>query len=422
MLDRCQRVREAASAIAGRWPTPPRVGIILGSGLGGFAKQIDAAARIPYQDIPHFPRATALGHTGHLVCGDLAGTPIVAMEGRCHAYEGYSQAQITLPVRVMKELGIELLILSNASGGLNPLYAQGEVVIVTDHINLMLDGPLVGPHDDELGPRHADMSRPYDAELIDGALEIARREKFAAHRGVYVGVKGPNLETRAEYRMLRFLGADVVGMSTVPEAIVAAQLGLRTLALATVTNVCRPDALRPACGGYRRGRAIGRAKAAHDRPGHRARVCRGQPCSQREERAMRDATTLAAHERERLIVAALAARERAYAPYSGFIVGAALLAADGQIVTGANVENASYGLAICAERIALDTAVAGGRREFQALAVATAGGLAPCGACRQVLAEFCDDLLILLVDAGQPGGVRGARLAQLLPDCFRLES
>jgi purine-nucleoside phosphorylase len=243
MLDP-SNVRDAAAAITTRWPTLPRVGLVLGSGLGRCAEEIDAAARISYRDIPYFPRATALGHKGCLLCGDLVGTPIVAMEGRCHAYEGYSQAEITLPIRVMKELGVRLLILSNASGGLNPLYAQGDVVVVADHINLMFDGPLTVPCDP--GERFVDMSRPYDAELIDRALGIARREKFAAHRGVYVGVKGPNLETRAEYRMLRLLGADVVGMSTVPEAIVAAQLGLRTLGLATVTNVCRPDALRPA--------------------------------------------------------------------------------------------------------------------------------------------------------------------------------
>ena len=165
------------------------------------------------------------------------------MEGRCHAYEGYSQAEITLPVRVMHALGVQLLIVSNASGGMNPRYRQGDIVVIDDHINLTYASPLVGPHDNALGPRFPDMSRPYDAALADRAMEIARRENFPAHRGIYVGVKGPNLETRAEYRLYRQIGGDVIGMSTVPEVIVAAQLGLRVLGLATVTNVCLPDAL-----------------------------------------------------------------------------------------------------------------------------------------------------------------------------------
>lgn len=247
-MNAIELVEVAAEFVAARWATRPRVGIILGSGLGHFAERITADERIAYGDIPHFPRTTALAHRGHLVCGHLCGVPVIAMEGRCHGYEGYSLAEITLPVRVMHRLGIEVLIVSNASGGMNPRYAQGDIVVIDDHINLMFGSPLVGPHVDAWGERFPDLSRPYDAALVERALRIARLENFTAHRGVYVGVKGPNLETRAEYRFFRAIGGDVVGMSTVPEVIVAAQLGLRVLGLATVTNVCLPDALGTATG------------------------------------------------------------------------------------------------------------------------------------------------------------------------------
>ncbi len=247
-MNAIEMIDAAADFVAARWPTQPRVGIILGSGLGHFSAHISADERIAYCDIPHFPRTTALAHSGHLVCGRLGGVPVVAMEGRCHGYEGYSLAEITLPVRVMHRLGIEVLIVSNACGGMNPRYAQGDIMVIDDHINLMFGSPLVGRHVDAWGERFPDMSRPYDSALVERALEIARQENFAAHRGVYVGVKGPNLETRAEYRFFRAIGGDVVGMSTVPEVIVAAQLGLRVLGLATVTNVCLPDALGTATG------------------------------------------------------------------------------------------------------------------------------------------------------------------------------
>ncbi|MBI2824966.1 MAG: purine-nucleoside phosphorylase [Planctomycetia bacterium] len=246
MLDLAARIDDAAATIAGQWARAPRAAIILGTGQGRFASQIDTEATIPYESIPHFPRSTVLSHKGQLVCGTLCGVPVVTMEGRCHAYEGYSLADTTLAVRVMKALGARALILTNASGGMNPYYAQGDIVVIEDHINLLFDSPLLGPHDDAQGDRFVDLSGPYDERLASRALEIARREGFAAHRGVYAALKGPNLETRAEYRFLRAIGADVVGMSTVPEVIVAAQIGLRVLALSTVTNVCLPDALRPA--------------------------------------------------------------------------------------------------------------------------------------------------------------------------------
>jgi purine-nucleoside phosphorylase len=240
------QIEQAASAIRGHWDRTPRVGIILGTGLGSLAQQITDAVRIEYASLPHFPRSTAIGHAGQLVCGMLEGVPVVAMEGRFHAYEGYSYQQITFPVRVMKALGAELLIVSNACGGLNPQYRCGDIMLIEDHINLMNGNPLIGVNDERLGPRFPDMCRPYDTALVERALEIARKENFAAHRGVYVAVTGPNLETRAEYRFLRLIGADVVGMSTVPEVIVAAHAGLRVLGLSIVTDLCLPDALQPA--------------------------------------------------------------------------------------------------------------------------------------------------------------------------------
>jgi purine-nucleoside phosphorylase len=239
-------LREAAQAIRTQWAGQPQVGIILGTGLGSVAGQIQAEATFPYESIPHFPRSTTVGHAGQLVCGRLEGVSVVAMEGRFHVYEGYSYGQVTFPVRVMKALGAGLLMVSNACGGLNPHYALGDIVVIEDHINLMGGNPLVGPNDDALGPRFPDMSAPYDRALIDRTLQIARRENFVAHQGVYVAVTGPNLETRAEYRFLRGIGADVVGMSTVPEVLVAVHGGMRVLGLSIVTDLCLPDALKPA--------------------------------------------------------------------------------------------------------------------------------------------------------------------------------
>jgi purine-nucleoside phosphorylase len=239
-------IEEATTAIRGQWSGRPRVGIILGTGLGSVAARIAAEATIDYSNIPYFPRSTTPGHTGQLVCGTLEGVPIIAMEGRFHAYEGYSQQQITFPVRVMRALGAELLIVSNACGGMNPQYSHGDIMVIEDHINLMNGNPLIGVNDDALGQRFPDMSAPYDPVLIARALEIARREDIVAHKGVYVGVTGPNLETRAEYRFLRMIGADVVGMSTVPEVIVAVHAGMRVLGLSIITDMCLPDALKPA--------------------------------------------------------------------------------------------------------------------------------------------------------------------------------
>lgn len=246
MLDLYDKIQEAIQVIQAKWNKTPQAGIILGTGLGGLVEEIEEEASFEYTEIPHFPASTATSHRGRLVCGMLCGVPVVAMEGRFHMYEGYSLKQITLPVRVMKALGAELLLCSNASGGMNPFYNCGDIVLIDDHINLMGDNPLIGINDDRLGPRFPDMCAPYDHALIDKGLEIARKEDIVAHRGVFVAVAGPNLETRAEYRFLRNIGADLVGMSTVPEVIVAVHCGLKTVGMSIVTDMCLPDALKPA--------------------------------------------------------------------------------------------------------------------------------------------------------------------------------
>jgi purine-nucleoside phosphorylase len=246
MLELYDQIEAAAAVVRRAWDETPHAGIILGTGLGHLADKIDVAASLDYEAIPDFPRSTSVSHRGRLVCGRLEGVPVVSMEGRFHQYEGYSLKQIALPVRVMKALGAKLLIVSQAAGGMNPHYRAGDVMIIDDHINLLGDNPLVGVNDDRLGPRFPDMSAPYDRRLIDKGLEIARREDFVVHRGVMVAVTGPSLETRAEYRYLRQIGADVVAMSTVPEVIVAVHAGLRVFGMSVVTDMCFPDALKPA--------------------------------------------------------------------------------------------------------------------------------------------------------------------------------
>src|SRR6478735_2197721 len=239
------KVQTASAFIKKAWPAPPHAGIILGTGLGSLVTQIEEEASLEYEEIPHFPRSTAIGHRGRLVCGRLSGLPVLAMEGRFHMYEGYPLDQITLPVRVMKALGAKLLVVSNACGGMNPYYRGGDIMLIEDHINLMGANPLIGINDDRLGPRFPDMCEPYCKKLTARALEIARRENIVAHQGVFVAVSGPNLETRAEYRFLRQIGADVVGMSTVPEVIVAVHAKMRVMGVSVITDVCLPDALEP---------------------------------------------------------------------------------------------------------------------------------------------------------------------------------
>jgi purine-nucleoside phosphorylase len=223
----------------------PEIGIILGTGLGGLAQAIQPEQKIPYEKIPHFAKSTVASHKGDLILGTLEGKRVVAMEGRFHAYEGYTMEQITFPVRVMRALGAKALIVSNACGALNPAYAKGDLMLIDDHINLMGMNPLIGPNDDTLGPRFPDMCRPYDGEFLKLAETIAKEEKISVRRGVYVALTGPCLETRAEYKFLRAIGADVVGMSTVPEVIVGVHGGFRILGVSIVTDVCIPETLQP---------------------------------------------------------------------------------------------------------------------------------------------------------------------------------
>ena len=221
------------------------IGIILGTGLGGLVKDINITHQIDYEKLPHFPISTVESHSGKLIFGTIGGKSVVAMQGRFHFYEGYTMQQITYPVRVMKFLGVDTLLVSNACGGMNPDYRKGDVMIMTDHINMLGDNPLIGKNEDELGPRFPDMSEPYNFELIELAETIALENQIKVQKGVYVAVPGPNLETKAEYRFLREAGADVVGMSTVPENIVANHMGMKVLGMSIVTDECFPDSLQP---------------------------------------------------------------------------------------------------------------------------------------------------------------------------------
>lgn len=278
MLGLRPKIEEAVQYIRRQWSGTPRVGLILGTGLGSLSeRQIAAEAALPYAEIPHFPVSTAPSHAGRLVCGTLREVPVVAMEGRFHYYEGYSMSQVTFPVRVMKALGAEILLITSAVGGMNPDYTLADIIIIEDQINLMGDNPLRGVNDDALGPRFPDMSEPYDRRLIALADNLADELQIPHHVGVLVAVAGPNLETRAEYRMLRRMGADVVGMSTVPECIVARHAGLRTVAFSVVTDMCLPDRLEPveierilevaATGGERLSRLIPELLAQLDQAG-----------------------------------------------------------------------------------------------------------------------------------------------------------
>jgi purine-nucleoside phosphorylase len=239
------KISEAAEYIRSKVDLVPKIGIILGTGLGSLADGIEIAARVDYEGIPHFPVSTVESHAGRLLFGHLGEKPVVAMQGRFHYYEGYTVQQVTFPVRVMKELGIETLIVSNACGGLNPQFNRGDIMIITDHINLQGNNPLIGPNDDTLGERFPDMYNCYDNELIRLAEEVALEQKLPVKKGVYVSVAGPNLETAAEYRFLRIIGADVVGMSTVPEVIVARHQKTKVLAFSIITDMGLPDALGP---------------------------------------------------------------------------------------------------------------------------------------------------------------------------------
>jgi purine-nucleoside phosphorylase len=242
-LHTLERVQRAAAAVRARWPHIPDAAIILGTGLGRLAEAIEERTEIEYPEIPDFPLSTVESHAGRLICGTLAGKRVAAMQGRFHRYEGYTLQQVTFPVRVLRALGAETLVVSNACGVVRPDWRPGELMLIADHINLLGDNPLIGPNDDRLGPRFPDMSQPYDEGLRARARELARRQRIILREGVYVAVPGPNLETRAEYKLVRELGGDVVGMSTVPEVIVAVHAGMRVVGISIITDAAVPETL-----------------------------------------------------------------------------------------------------------------------------------------------------------------------------------
>src|SRR5258706_5686336 len=239
------QIREATAFLSARLKTKPEIGIILGTGLGDFAGTLESATRVPFAEIPHFPVSTVESHAGELHVGRLAGRTVAVMKGRVHYYEGYTMRQVAFPVRVLKAIGCDTLIITNAVGGMNPDMPPGSIVVTTDHINLMGDNPLIGPNYEELGPRFPDMSEPYARPLIELAERVALEQQQSLQRAVFVAVAGPNLETAAEYRFLRWIGADVVGMSLVPENLVAVHGGQKVLALNVITDACLPDRLEP---------------------------------------------------------------------------------------------------------------------------------------------------------------------------------
>jgi len=240
-----EKVMEAVNYLKEKINIKPDIGIILGTGLSGLGEKIENKTIIPYKEIPYFPVSTVESHPGNLVFGKLGNKNVVAMQGRFHLYEGYTPYQVIFPIRVMKLLGIDILIESNAAGGLNPLFNRGDLVIITDHINLTGQNPLVGENDERFGPRFPDMSSPYSAQLIEIAEKVGIEEKTPLKKGVLVGLLGPNFETKAEYRFLRLIGADMVCMSTVIEVIAAVHLGLKILGISVITDMCLPDALKP---------------------------------------------------------------------------------------------------------------------------------------------------------------------------------
>jgi purine-nucleoside phosphorylase len=246
MDDLRKKINDAIGFIRTKTHSKPEVGIVLGTGLGDLVNKIDISAELSYKDIPYFAISTVETHAGKLIFGSISGKQVVAMQGRFHYYEGYNMKEITFPIRIMKFLGVKTLVISNAAGGMNPLYRKGDMMLMEDHINLLGDNPLIGPNDDEMGPRFPDMSEPYSKRLIAIAEQSALEEKIKIQKGVYVAVSGPNLETRAEYRFLRGIGADVVGMSTIPEVIIARHMGIEVFGISIVTDECFPDALQQA--------------------------------------------------------------------------------------------------------------------------------------------------------------------------------
>jgi purine-nucleoside phosphorylase len=230
-------IKDTVDFIHSQCRLQPVLGLVLGSGLGAYADTFQIRTAIPFANLPHFPSSTVLGHSGNLIIGNVEGVPAVALQGRVHLYEGYSAAEVAFPARILGALGIRQLIVTNAAGGINTAFSPGDLMLITDHINLMGTNPLIGPNMDELGPRFPDMSEAYDAAMRGVALEVARQKGIVLREGVYIGLRGPSYETPAEIRMCRALGADAVGMSTVPEVIIANHMGIRVLGISCITNM-----------------------------------------------------------------------------------------------------------------------------------------------------------------------------------------
>jgi len=245
-MNELEKVKESVGFLKTKIQKTPEIGIILGTGLGKFAEKIEVEQIIPYSSIPYFPVSTVEGHAGNLISGKIKNKQILAFQGRFHLYEGYSASEIALPIRVLRFLGAKILLESNAAGGMNPLFKAGNLVIIVDHINLTGHNPLIGENFEEIGVRFPDMSNPYDPEMIDLAEKIAIEEKIPVKKGVLVGLTGPNLETKAEYRFLKGIGADMVCMSTVVEVIAAVHAGLRVFGISVISDMCLPDALKVA--------------------------------------------------------------------------------------------------------------------------------------------------------------------------------
>jgi purine-nucleoside phosphorylase len=393
----------ALEYLESRLKVRPRTAVVLGSGLGDFANELDHRVEIAYGEIPGWPPSTAQSHAGKLIVGTLAGQPLAVMAGRNHLYEGYTPAQVTFGVRVLAKLGVRSLVLTNAAGGINLSYGKGALVIISDHINLQGSNPLVGANDDSCGPRFPDMTEAYDAGYRRIALEAAAKLGIEMAEGVYAAVLGPSYETPAEIRYLRVIGADLVGMSTVPETIVANHMGVKVLAISCVTNMAA---------------GVLPVKLSHEEVLEVGRQVRERfvlflkTVLPRLEPANPPMTN------DPLIAAALAARENAWAPFSNFRVGAALEDETGRIFTGCNVENATYGLSVCAERTAVLKAISEGARKFRRVAVSadTDTLTPPCGACRQILWEFCGDIEVTLVNLH--GKTESFQMRDLFPRPF----
>ncbi len=414
-----EQIYEAAEYIRQHISAIPKIAVILGSGLGEYADSLPQPQALPYADIPHFPTSTVPGHKGRFVFSNTDHVALVAMQGRFHYYEGYSLEQVTFPIRVLGMLGVHRLIVTNAAGGINPQFVAGDLMMIRDHINLIGDNPLRGPHYEEFGPLFPDMTEAYNREDSAVFQAVAQDLGIALKQGVYVGLSGPSYETPAEIRMLRTLGADAVGMSTVPEVIVANQMGMRVSGVSCITNMAAGISMTDGVS----------LKLSHQEVMDTAERVRQHFIALldsviRQFDELRPSSTTQSEtapeegQTQNLLRTAIEARLRAYAPHSEFLVGAAVLTRSGKIFPGCNIENSSYGATVCAEQVALLQAYAHGERDITRLLIVTdtSPPTPPCGICRQIIHELAGDAEIML--ANLSGEKRCFRIAELLPEAF----